>query len=302
MMMWKSKGYLKKLMINISLFFLTLSISGSVLAFGLKDVFENLHINTTAPGNYHNAAAGWYSGGSSVMRTKNTAIQPFGMSAPSLTTGCNGIDAFTGSFSMMEGGEMVTIANNLGSQAVVYGFHLGMKTYAPQIEQVLKDLRNLQMQLNQFGIGHCKATQAAFAAVLPKNTAMYETVCDEMASGSGADLGSQRRKCKTHQAQKAAIEQAQKKDPEMLLDNYNLFIKVATKAGIPQKMHASLMSMTGTIVVKDGVYIAYPSLASDTQSWNIHINGGDGGSSYSCDDNNCLSITVKTNISIASEE
>jgi conjugative transfer pilus assembly protein TraH len=67
-------------------------------------------------------------------------LQPFSISPPSLSSGCNGIDAFIGSFSMMSGGELVSIANNIGSQAVVYGFHLGMKTYAPQIEQVLKDL------------------------------------------------------------------------------------------------------------------------------------------------------------------
>jgi conjugative transfer pilus assembly protein TraH len=67
---------------------------------------------------------GWYSGGSSVVRTKNTAFQPLGMSPPSLRTGCSGIDAFAGSFSMMSGGELVALAENLGSQAAVYGFHL----------------------------------------------------------------------------------------------------------------------------------------------------------------------------------
>ena len=52
------------------------------------------------------------------------------------------------------------MANNIGSQALVYGFHLGMKTYAPQIEQILKDIRNLSMQLSQFGIGHCNTVRA----------------------------------------------------------------------------------------------------------------------------------------------
>lgn len=284
--------------------FLIISICCSAshaIAFGLKDVYKNLHINTSAPGNYQDAAAGWYSGGSSVIRTKNTAFQPFAMTAPSLSTGCSGIDAFAGSFSMISGGELVTIAENIGSQAVVYGFHLGLKTYAPQIEQTLKDLRNLQMELNQFGIGHCKATQAAFAAALPQNTAMYETVCSEMAAGSGADLGGQRKKCRDHAAQKAAVAKAQERDPDLLMDNYNLFIKAANNAGIPKELHESLMSMTGTIVVKDGIMIPYPSLASDIQSWNTHINGGEGASKYSCNDTNCLTITVSNNVSISPE-
>lgn len=276
--------------------------NNQAMAFGLKDVYKNLHINNTAAGNYQNAAAGWYSGGSSVIRTKNTAIQPFSMTAPHLKTGCSGIDAFAGSFSMMSSGELVSIVENIGSQAPVYGFHLGMKTYAPQIETLMKDLRNLQMELNQFGIGHCKVTQAAFAAVLPQNSAMYETVCGEMAAGSGNDLGGQRKKCRDHAAQKAAVARAQEKDPEILLDNYNLFIKAAKAAGIPSELYSSLMSMTGTIIVKDGVMIPYPSLASDAQALDIHINGGSGASMYNCDNTSiCLGIGVSNNLTISYE-
>ncbi len=275
--------------------------ASSAMGFGLKNVYQNLHINNTAPGNYQDAAAGWYSGGSSVIRTKNTAIRPFAMNAPSLSSGCNGIDAFLGSFSMISAGELVTIAENIGSQAIVYGFHLGMKTYAPQIEQVLKDLRNLQMQLNQFGIGHCKAVQAGYAAMLPKNSAMYETVCDEMAADSGNDLGGQRKKCRNHAAQKAAVAKAQAKDPELLMDNYNIFTKAAQNAGIPKALRSALMSMMGTIVVIDGVMIPYPSLASDSQSWNIHINGGSGASAYTCNNDACLKIALQDNIVIKKE-
>lgn len=282
---------------------LTLTTNQAVAAFGLKDVYKNLHVNTTSPGNYQDAAAGYYSGGSSVIRTKSTSLQPFSISPPHLSSGCNGIDAFIGSFSMMSGGELVSIANNIGSQAVVYGFHLGMKTYAPQIEQVLKDLRNLSMELNQLGIGHCKTVQAGFAAALPQNSAMYETVCEEMANSSGSvDLGGQRKKCKEHRDQNAGVEKQQAKDPEILINNYNLFVKAATAVGIPGEMHAQLMSMTGTIIVKDRKVIPYPSLASDPESWNTHINGGTGASVYSCDNATCLNITVNNNVTISADE
>lgn len=293
-----------KLLFTISIFawFILLS-SLSHAGFGLKDAFENLHINNTKPGKYEDSAAGWYSGGSSIIRTKNTSIQPLNVSAPSLRTGCSGIDAFTGSFSMVSGQELVNIAKNIGSEAIVYGFHLGMKTYAPQIEQTLKDLRNLQMHLNQYGIGHCKATQAAFAAALPKNTAMYEVLCEEMASGSGYDLGGQRQKCRDFNAQKEEINKAQQRDPQLLVDNYNLFIKAATEAGIPKELHESLMSMVGTIVVKDGVMIPYPALAEDEHSWSVHIKGGTGAAQYVCDarDPKCLNISLVKNVNISYE-
>ena len=287
----------------ITLCLIIFATNQALAGFGLKDVYKNLHVNTTSPGNYQDAAAGYYSGGSSVIRTKNTSLQPFSSTPPSFSSGCNGIDAFIGSFSMMSGGELVSIASNIGSQAVVYGFHLGMKTYAPQIEQVLKDLRNLSMELNQMGIGQCKTVQAGFAAALPQNSAMYETVCEEMANSSGSvDLGGQRKKCKDHQKQDAGVEKQQVKDPEILINNYNIFVKAATAVGIPQEMHAQLMAMTGTIVVKDRKVIPYPSLANDAESWNTHINGGTGASMYSCDNAACLNITVNNNITISADE
>ena len=287
---------------KLMLLFSILCSASHAVAFGLRDVYKNLHVNTTAPGNYQDAAAGWYSGGSSVVRTKSTAFQPVGMTPPSLRTGCSGIDIFAGSFSMFAGGELVTLAENLGSQAAVYGFHLGLKTYAPQIEQALKDLRNLAMTINQFGIGHCKAVQAGFAAALPKNTAMYETVCEEMASSGAVDLGGQRKKCRDHAAQKRAVDGLQERDPALLMDNYNMFVKAATAAGIPTELHAALMSMTGTIIVRDGVMTPYPSLASDKQSLDIHINGGSGASMYTCNDAACLTITVNNSVTITAEE
>lgn len=271
--------------------------------FALKDVFKNLHTNITTPGNYQDAAAGYWSGGGGSVRTKNTDIHPLSMTSPSLSSGCNAIDAYLGSFSMISGGELVNIANNIGSQAPVYGFHLGMKTYAPQIEQILKDLRNLSMELNQFGIGHCKTVQAGFAAMLPKNSAMYEAVCEEMANSNGSlDLGGQRKKCKDHAAQKAAMEKKQAKDPAIMMDNFNILVKAANAAGIPQEMHADLMSMMGTIVVKNGEVMPYPSLANDPESWNAHINGGSNVSMYRCDNGACLNVSINNNVNISQED
>ena len=51
-----------------------LLLNTNAYGWGLKDVFNNLHTNTTNPGNYHDAAAGYWSGGSSMMRTKGLRI------------------------------------------------------------------------------------------------------------------------------------------------------------------------------------------------------------------------------------
>jgi conjugative transfer pilus assembly protein TraH len=82
--------------------FLGISLSTShAMGWALSDVFKNLHTNTTTPGNFQDASAGYYSGGGMAVRTKNTAINPLSMTPPSLSTGCGGIDAYLGSFSMI---------------------------------------------------------------------------------------------------------------------------------------------------------------------------------------------------------
>jgi conjugative transfer pilus assembly protein TraH len=267
--------------------------------FALKDTLKNVHMNVTSPGRYQDAAAGYWSGGGGSIRTKNMAIQPFSINAPSLSHSCGGIDVTFGSWSVISGGELITIVENIGSAAPAFAFHLGMKTYAPQIETGLKDFRNLSSQLSQAGIGQCTALRAGFAAMIPQKSAMYEQVCNEMASEGGADWGGQRTKCNTFKKQQEAAKEKQRKNPDTLMDNYNIFTKVANKLGIPKEMHASLMSMVGTIVVKNGVVIPYPSLANDEQSWSAHINGGSNVSMYTCNNSDCLDVGVNNNVNIS---
>lgn len=289
--------------IILALLLTTMVITNSANAgFGLRNVFDNLYVNTTSAGVYKDAASGWYSGGGAAIRTKNTGFQPFAFSPPALNTGCGGIDAYMGSFSMISGSELVNLATNIGRQAPVYGFHLGMKTYAPQIEQVLQNIRNLTMQLNQAGIAHCHANQAVFAGLLPQDSAMYETVCQDLAGSGGSDLGGQRKKCRSHMAQKQAAATMQLRDENLLLDDYNIFVKAANAAGIPKELHAALMSMTGTIVIKDRLMIPYQSLAKDRRNMDIYLNGGSNASLYGCDNDKCLSVALSNDVAIKPDE
>ncbi len=89
---------------------------------------------------------------------------------------CSGIDSYLGSFSIISGEELVQLMKNIGSQAKAYAFSLGLKTFAPQIENALKDLRNLAMEMNQFAKSDCEMSKAIFASILPKDSSMRESV------------------------------------------------------------------------------------------------------------------------------
>lgn len=244
-------------------------------AWNINNVFQGMSTNVTKPGSYQDQAAGYYAAGGLSMRTSKTSFNPVSMTAPSLTMSCSGIDAYLGSFSIISGEELVQLMKNIGSQAKAYAFSLGLKTFAPQIENALKDLRNLAMELNQFAKGDCEMTKSLFASVLPKDSAMRESVCKDLQSQSGIDYFSAGKKCRNDLEQKQALQQAQNKDPELMLGDYNIFTKAAEKAGIPMDMRSSIMSMTGTIIVQDKNVYFFDSLAKDEKSWVTHLKGGE---------------------------
>ncbi|MDR0774712.1 MAG: conjugal transfer protein TraH [Rickettsia sp.] len=274
----------------------------TTLAWNIGDVFQGMSTNVTKPGSYQDQAAGYYAAGGLSMRTSKTSFNPISMTPPSLTMSCNGIDAYLGSFSIISGDELVQLMKNIGSQSKPYAFSLGMKTFAPQIENSLKDLRNLAMEMNQFAKGDCEMTKAIFASILPKDSAMRESVCKDMQAQSGMDYFAAGKRCRNDLEQKQALQQAQNKDPELMLNNYNIFIKAAEKAGIPLDMRSSIMSMTGTIIIKDNNVYFFDSLAKDEKSWITHLKGGESASIYACDNSSCLNPTLQRNISILPEQ
>lgn len=274
----------------------------TALAWNIGDVFQGMSVNVTKPGSYQDQAAGYYAAGGLSMRTSKTSFNPISMTPPSLTMSCSGIDAYLGSFSIISGEELVQLMKNIGSQSKAYVFSLGLKTFAPQIENGLKDLRNLAMEMNQFAKGDCELTKAIFASSLPKDSAMRESVCKDMQAQSGMDYFAAGKRCRNDLEQKQALQQAQNKDPELMLNNYNIFIKAAEKVGIPPDMRNAIMSMTGTIIIKDNNVYFFDSLAKDEKSWITHLKGGESASIYACDNSSCLNPTLQRNISIPPEQ
>jgi conjugative transfer pilus assembly protein TraH len=274
----------------------------TALAWNIGDVFQGMSVNVTKPGSYQDQAAGYYAAGGLSMRTSKTSFNPISMTPPSLTMSCSGIDAYLGSFSIISGEELVQLMKNIGSQSKAYVFSLGLKTFAPQIENGLKDLRNLAMEMNQFAKGDCEITKAIFASSLPKDSAMRESVCKDMQAQSGMDYFAAGKRCRNDLEQKQALQQAQNKDPELMLNNYNIFIKAAEKVGIPPDMRNAIMSMTGTIIIKDNSVYFFDSLAKDEKSWITHLKGGESASIYACGNSSCLNPTLQRNISITPEQ
>ncbi|MFP3120175.1 conjugal transfer protein TraH [Rickettsia sp. R2] len=284
------------------IFMIVLLIQATTYAWDLQDVFEGMSVNVTKPGSYQSQAAGYYAAGGLSIRTNKTSFNPISITPPSLNMSCSGIDSYLGSFSIISGDELVQLMKNIGTQAKAYAFSLGLKTFAPQIENALKDLRNLAMEMNQFAKGDCEMTKAIFASILPKDSAMRESVCRNLQSSSGFDYFAAGKRCRSDLEQKQALIKAQNKDLELMLTDYNIFTKAAEKVGIPENMRNALMSMLGTIIVRDNNVYFLESLAQDEKSWITHLKGGESASIYNCDNSNCLNPVIRRNITIAPDQ
>ncbi len=285
------------IILNFLIFSLT-EVQNS-LAWKLDDVFSGMSVNATSPHSYQDQQAGYYTGGGFSMRTKSTGFQPITLTSPSLNMGCSGIDLYMGSFSLISGNELVSLAKNIGSQSASYIFQLSLKTFAPQIETLLKDLRNLAMQANQFAVEDCQLTQSAITSSLSKNSAMYEIACQDIKNQGGMDYFNARKSCQnTEDAKKVAAEKQRNSNDELLLDNFNLLIIAARKSRIPEDLLDSIMSIAGTLVIKNGVRSFFDSLVLDEENFKAHIKGGHT-SSYQCNNRQCTDITLLKNQQIS---
>lgn len=158
------------------------------------------------------------------------------------------------------------------------------------------------MEMNQFAKGDCEMTKAIFASIVPKDSVMRESVCRDVQSSSGFDYFAAGKRCHNDLEQKQTLAGAQNKDPELMLTDYNIFIKAAEKTGIPGDMRNAIMSMTGTIIVRDNNVYFFESLAQDEKSWITHLKGGKSASIYNCDNSSCLNPSLQKNIFIPQEQ
>ena len=264
----------------------------------LGDVLSGMRTNVTKPGNYQDSAAGYYSAGGFSMRTNKASFQPFSVTPPNIKMGCSGIDMYMGSFSMISGQELLKMGRAIMAQGESYAFQLALKTFAPQLENLMSKLRDMAMSLNDFSVEDCQLTQSLFASALPKDTAMYETVCKDLERSSGGkDYFKARSSCENHQAARQKAKVAQNQDPTFLVGDYNLLIKAADKAKITKEMAESIQSLVGTIVSKDGQTLFYESFLDDDETWKAHLYGGDNASKYVCKNDDCTVIdTLKKSI------
>ncbi|WP_010303314.1 conjugal transfer protein TraH [Candidatus Odyssella thessalonicensis] len=212
-------------------------------------------MNHSTPGAYQDQAAGYYTGGGYVMRQGNTSINPINISLPRFGIGCNSIDLYFGSFSFMKGDELVKLARQLATGIPTYAFQLFLKTKAPQIENLVAQLRKVVQDLNGMMLNSCEASQQIVDGLWPKETAANEHLCKLKTQGQGGnnDWYAARNQCSKPGFASDKVNNLRNETADLLVGEYNLVWHVLKK--MPDyrdnaELASFIMSVTGTLISK----------------------------------------------------
>ncbi|HXF91103.1 MAG TPA: conjugal transfer protein TraH, partial [Candidatus Nitrosotenuis sp.] len=204
-------------------------------------------------GAFQDQAAGYYTGGGYVMRQGNTAIQPINISLPRLGVGCNNLDLYFGSFSFLKGDQLVSLARQIGTGVPTYAFQLALKTMAPQIENLLAQLRKYVQDMNNMMLNSCQMSQQIVGGLWPKGTAASEQICMDQKRGGNEDWFGARKHCEDARGVASQVESAKTKYKDLLMGEYNLVWHVLKK--MPEysgnkELAKFILSVTGTLISK----------------------------------------------------
>lgn len=272
-----------------------------VQATALQKMFESLgsETNVTTPGGFQDQAAGYYTGGGIVMRQKNKTVQPFNISLPHLGMGCGGIDMFFGSLSAIKGEEMVQLLRSMAAGIPTYAFQLALKTMAPQLENLMAQIRKYVQDINNMMVDSCQMSQNIVGGLWPTGTAASEIICQDAMRGSGEDWFGARKHCQKDGAASSKTADVRRKSPDLLQGEYNLTWYVMEKMkgyrglGDGGEFACFVMTSIGTLISrkeKDGRFKIHTIEGKSDQKdyLTAYLKGGKT-VRYSCDENGrCL--------------
>lgn len=283
-------------------------ISASTLSKELNDFFDATGYahQSTDPSVYHDQQRGYYSGGSLIARRQVRHVQLAQIQFPNISAGCNGIDLFTGSFSMLNGKELERVATDIMSSTGAYAWSIALEAMSPIAAGVLEKLHSRMDLINQFGLNTCATSAALVGGIWPKMQSTQARLCQDIGTQERnifSDWADARQGCGVRgQMQDTLSKAPQNKGYEERKIDGNVVWKALSRASFSNDsivMKELLMTLAGTAVISiqhdDTVSKKiYPSLVTQENTVYKLLHGGNV-RVYHCNDtphvSGCLKIT-----------
>lgn len=282
---------------------LTVGIENGKSSEAMDKFFESLggSTNRSSMGSFSDQASGYYTGGGYALRQSNTAVQPINISLPKLGVGCNSMDLYFGSFSFLKGEQLSQLLRQVGTGVPTFALQLALKTQAPQIENLLAQLRKYTQDMNNMMLSSCQASQQIVGGLWPKGTAASEQICMEQSRSGNEDWFGARKHCEKSDRVQSGVESAQQKHKDLLHGEYNLVWHVMKKMSAYSKnkeLASFVMTVTGTLISRkegDGFRLRIVEPKADQKEFiSAYLKGGTT-THLVCDENErCLAPRLET--------
>ncbi len=138
-------------MLSLTLAFLPVSISSAI---DMKDLFDSY--SQGASGVYQTSDGTSFYGGNFTTRAKIVNRDLFNVNPPSIKAGCNGIDFYAGSFSVISGDEIVQMARGIAQGAAGYFFNMAVGSICASCLDNMREMAARLEELNKFSQNSCQ--------------------------------------------------------------------------------------------------------------------------------------------------
>jgi conjugative transfer pilus assembly protein TraH len=227
----------------------------------MNNFFNDLGVasNVTQPGAFRGQAMNTYTAGNLFLRTPTKTYTMASVQWPSVAAGCNGIDAFAGSFSHISSDQLKDMLKKITSSLPGVAFQLALSSVSPLLGEKTQWMQTIEQALTR---GHINSCETATALVKSAASAMnfdQAATCRRaaIAMGLAGDEAEAARRCQ--QDANAIVNQARSSsDPSIaalppFVGNlmWEALSRLNTRGELDNASKLLVMSLTGTIVYKD---------------------------------------------------
>jgi len=293
----------KKISVILLSFVFSPCLSAKNIGDDLVDFFKRsgMVANRTAPRVYQDQAAGYYSGGSVVIRNSVKNAQLAHAQMPGFRAGCGGIDMWMGGMSHIKAEQLLEALRTVGTNMGSYAFMIGVQTVSPTVYNVMNELNALATWINQQNINTCEVGATVLGGIWPKTDQSSKHLCQAMGTNLGVftDWAASRQGCGAKGDRESVLNRKNEQGSaykDMLVGEFNLAWKVINLNSFlvsDPELARLFMTLVGSIIVRKAGEDQYQAInlaghADRDDVLNGLLNGGPT-PIYKCDtDDKCL--------------
>ncbi len=134
---------------------LAISIPLTTPAGIMGDLQSTFMSNQSSPGVMNGRTMTGVFGGSMVLSTPLKQVNIVAFDPPRLNAGCGGVDLMLGSFSMINGQQLIAVFRAVASNAAALAFKAAIHTISPGLDQLITEFQSLLQNMNNLAKNSC---------------------------------------------------------------------------------------------------------------------------------------------------